>query len=451
MSRPCVAVVGGGLAGMAAALSLCEAACDVTLFEARRQLGGRATSFRDPATGERVDFCQHVSMGCCTQLADFCQRTGIANQFSREPTLTFIAPNGRATEFSATRWLPAPLHLAAALMRMSFLSWPDRLRIVKGLLDLKKAEGWAISQRSMLDWLQAHGQSSQAIELFWGTVLVSALGDTLDRVSVSASRKVFVDGFMTTRDGYEVLIPSAPLSKLFGEDAGRHLAERGVKICLSTPVKNIRKEGPSFLLDAQEQTRAFDAVVIAVTWRQIADLIAPTLRPALPSIPVAETIESSPITGIHLWYDRPITARRHAVILGRLSQWLFSRGKMPLEDGRTAFYYQIVVSGSRMLSGLDRQEVVRRIHGDLSEIFPDAKDAQILQSKVVTEPHAVFTVRPGLDSVRPSQKTEVPGLFLAGDWTATDWPATMEGAVRSGNLAAKACLGYLDSVVIPAR
>jgi uncharacterized protein with NAD-binding domain and iron-sulfur cluster len=165
-------------------------------------------------------------------------------------------------------------------------------------------------------------------------------------------------------------------------------------------------------------------------------VLGPEIRQLLPSVNALAAFQSSPITGVHLWFDRPITNLPHAVLIDRLSQWLFSRGMQLLESGATAHYYQVVISASRMLADCDREQVVQRVVQDLSALWPAARDAKLLQSKVVTEQHAVFTPSPGLNHLRPDQQSSVPGLYLAGDWTATGWPSTMESAIRSGHRAA---------------
>jgi squalene-associated FAD-dependent desaturase len=445
MSRPRVAVVGGGLAGLAAAVALSDAACDVHLFEARRQLGGRATSFRDPATGALVDFCQHVSMGCCTNLADFCRRTLIDRYFRREHTLYFVGPDGRIAQLAACRWLPAPFHLAPALLRLPFLSLGDRWRIARGLLKLARTNIDVEREPDVATWLRERGQTAEAIERFWSVVLVSALGETLDRVSLSAAKKVFVDGFMANRAGYEVVIPQRALSELFDQHVSKFLVARGVSLHLGTVVEGVgrRDDGLLSVRYAAEAPQAFDQVIVAVPWRQVGNLIAPELRPSLPWLEAVAGMESSPITGVHLWFDREITRLPHAVLISRLSQWVFNRGEQMGEDGRKLYYYQVVISATRALAGQNREELVERICGELKSIWPVINEARLINAKVVTEQHAVFSMSPDLDRSRPSQTTSVPGLLVAGDWTATGWPSTMEGAVRSGYLAAEGVLGVL--------
>jgi len=463
-----VAVVGGGLAGMAAAVALRERGLDVTLYEARARLGGRASSFCDPATGQLIDFCQHVSMGCCTNLADFCRRVGIGECFRRVRTLHFLAPDGRRYDVAASRWLPAPLHLAPALWRLRYLSLADRLGIARVMRRLVR---WHTNDGddgpTMARWLAKRGASPRAVQQFWGVVLTSALGETLDRVSVPAARKVFVDGFLASRDAYQLLIPALPLGNLYGERLAARLTELGVTLSLRTPVQRCdfsAEQSPgqpaAVLHFAHDRQAACDAVVLAVTWRQAAELITPSLLAAVPELQDAQRIEASPITGVHLWFDRPITALAHAVLVGRTSQWIFSpfakainaTSEMEAGEPQAAFYYQVVISGSRELALATRAQILEIVCRDLREVFADAREARLVDSRVVTEKAAVFSASPGVERLRPSQRTAVARLVLAGDWTDTGWPSTMEGAVRSGYLAAEAILAALgrpEKILIP--
>ena len=446
-----IAIVGGGLAGLAAAAALCGRGFEIELFEARRQLGGRASSFRDPASGQLVDHCQHVSMGCCTNLTDFCRRTGIADAFRRDRQLHFFGPDGRQYAFAATRWLPAPLHLGPAFLRLGYLSLGERIGVARALVKLARAKlDDDVRQPTIGQWLREQGQSPAAIERFWAVVLVSALGEEIDRASLAAARKVFVDGFMSSREAYEVEAPQIALGELYGRRLETWLDERGVKLWLGAPVERVLVERT--LADG-EQLRAgglvlaggvdrpFDAVIAAVPWRRVREIFDDPALAALPELAGVGEIESAPITGVHLWFDRPITPLPHAVLVGKLSQWVFNRGERRGENGSPAgHYYQVVISASRELAGRDRDETIGQIVGELGAIWPAARSAKLLQSRMVTEQTAVFSVRPGIERLRPPQRTSIAALTLAGDWTRTGWPATMEGAVRSGYLAAEAIL-----------
>lgn len=440
-----VAIVGGGLAGMAAALFLREHGVPVELFEARRALGGRAASFRDPATGELVDFCQHVSMGCCTHLADFCRRAGVESLFRRYRTLHFIGPDNRRYDLAASKVLPAPLHLLPALLRLRYFSWGERARLLRALWRLSRVQsGTDEAETTMRDWLRRAGQSPAVVDQFWALVLVSALGETLDRVTVAAARKVFVDGFMRTRDGYQILVPQAPLGALYGRRVAARLRELGATLHLNAPVERVLgdERGATGLRLGDGAERMFDKVILAAPWRRVFQLLPDAMRSRLPELAGFGAFESSPITGVHLWFDRAITPLPHAVLVGREGDWLFAAGQgpVPRREDVEGYYYQVVISASRHLIGQPRDALVARLIGEIEAVFPDARGAELLHSQVVTEKHAVFSPLPGSDAARPRQETPIAGLFLAGDWTATGWPATMESAVRGGHLAARAVL-----------
>lgn len=443
---PSVAIVGGGLAGMAAAVAAVGHGLRVELFERRKQLGGRAGSFRDPRIGTPIDHCQHVAMACCTNLADFCRRTGIDGSFERHARLHFFGPDGKRCDFVPAGWLPAPLHLFPALMRLGYLSLGERLGIARALSQLARDpvarddnSGSTIGQ-----WLRQHGQSDRAIERFWSVVLVSALSETVDRASTAAARKVFVDGFVASREAYQVEIPELPLSDLFDRRLGAWLTQHAVTVHRSTPIRQV--EGGATratgILLADGTRRTFNFVVVAVPWHRIGTLLSESLRVALPNLSAVESIPSAAITAVHLWFDRPITELPHAVLVGKLSQWLFNGRRQDTIRGiaEPGHYYQVVISATHDLNVRDRTKTVAKVREELAQVFPDARRAQLLHWRTTRQPAAVFSVRPGLDRIRPTQQTPVKNLMLAGDWTATGWPATMEGAVRSGYLAVEAIL-----------
>jgi squalene-associated FAD-dependent desaturase len=289
-------------------------------------------------------------------------------------------------------------------------------------------------------WLDQQRQPVEAIDRFWSVVLVSALGETLDRASLLAARKVFIDGFMANRAAYHVLVPTAPLVDLYERHVAPWLASRGVSVRHSTPVARLLDDGTqiSGVEVASGETIAADEVVLAVPWRAAIRLIESSMARRL-SDPWRQ-IEASPITGVHLWFDRSITELPHAVLVGRLSQWVFARANA---GSNQSHYYQVVISASRSLDGRSSEDVTAEVVRDLQAVFPAARQASLIQSRVITQPEAVFSMTPQLGPLRPPQATSVPGLTLAGDWTATLWPATMEGAVRSGYLAAEAVLTSL--------
>lgn len=436
---PSVVVVGGGLAGLAAAVGLASSGCRVELFEARSSLGGRATSFRDPATGELVDHCQHVGMGCCTNLADFCRRTGTAGLFRRDRVVNFVGPDDRVYRLCATRWLPAPLHLVPSFFSLRYLSLRDRIGIARGLWKLMRSGSVDAAEQSIGQWLNDQGQSTSAIEQFWSVILTSALGEDLERASLSAARKVLVDGFLAAREAYELEIPEAPLGFLYGQRLVDWLADHQVDLHLGSPVRQVTCESGPVVHCEHRPSLHPDFVVLAVPWNKVGDILAPEIAASWPWLEEVSRLDAAPITGVHLWFDGPITPLPHAVLVGRLSQWIFNRGRRDTGD-HGGYYYQVVISASRELAGRDRREVVAEVCGELAAIWPAAATARLLHARVVTDHAAVVSPRPLLDRLRPPQQSATPGIVLAGDWTATGWPATMESAVRSGYLAAEAIL-----------
>lgn len=442
-SRPRVVVVGGGLAGLSAALALAENGCAVELFEAKRNLGGRAGSFVDKATGEAIDHCQHVAMGCCTNYLDFCRRVGAFSSLRRVRTLHFIGPGGERCDFRPPRWLPAPMHLAAALRRLRFLSFAERMSISRAIGQLVKSRDVAANM-TVGQWLRQNEQTAKQIEQFWSIVLVSALGEEIERASLAAARKVFVDGFLSARSAYEVYLPTVPLATIYDEFVARRLGELGVVVHRDAAVERLVGTAASVeSLALRDGSRLqFDSYVVAVPWRAVGRLLGGTLAASLPKLAKLNQMPAAPISAVHLWFDRAIMPLDHAVLVGRLSQWIFGRGDEE-PHGRaiaTGHHYQVVISASRSLAGRSQEEIIATVLGELDAVFPAARGATLLRGRVVTDRDAVFTPTAEWKSLRPSQTTPVANLFLCGDWTATGWPATMESAVRSGRLAAEGVL-----------
>jgi squalene-associated FAD-dependent desaturase len=454
LAPPRVLIVGGGLAGLAAAAALAGRGLKMTLLESRPRLGGRASSFQDPATGELVDNCQHVSMACCTNLADFCQRVGTRSLFRRESAVVFLGPDGRFSRLEAGI-LPAPFHLAASFLRARYLGLADKLRVAYALARLGSAKGG----ESFADWLRRHRQNDRTINRYWATVLVSALNERLEQMDIGHARKVFLDGFLRNRHGYEIELPLVPLGELYGTRLEAWLEAHDVTVRLTTGVRTIAEDGRAVILRSGERIDA-EFLVLAVPFDRVRGLVPDTLAARIPDLARLDLLHAAPITGVHLWFDRPVCPLPHVVTVGRLIQWVFNhtaiqgRAAIPGEgDGEAAGQYlQIVISASYDLVALDKAAILDAVLADLTAIWPAARAARLLRTWVVTEHGATFAVRPGVDALRPPQRTPVPGLFLAGDWTATGWPATMEGAVLSGYRAAEGILhdlGQPEALVRP--
>jgi squalene-associated FAD-dependent desaturase len=431
---PTVAVVGGGLAGLAAGSALASAGMKVTLFERRPYLGGRASSYQHPGTGEVIDNCQHVLLGCCTNLIDFYQRTGVAGSIRWFERMTFLEPGGRASEIGPSS-LPAPLHTTPAFLRASCLEVADKVAIARAMMALAPTTPRDTGE-SFLGWLNRHGQTVRAIERFWKPVLVSALNEEVDRVSVPYAAQVMRESFLKSAEAGRMGVPTVPLTDLYSA-AGNYIRERQGDVQFRTSAESFRAELSHVKLVVGEKEETFDYAVFALPFDSL-ERILPDSSASQPLRDALARFETSPITGIHLWFDRIISDLDHAVLLDRTIQWMFHKSKLQNRNSNGhGSYVELVVSASKTLVDKSKQEIVDLAVSELREFFPAARDANLLKSTVIKEVHATYSPRPGIEADRPRPETVWPRVFLAGDWTATGWPATMEGAVRSGYLAAQ--------------
>jgi squalene-associated FAD-dependent desaturase len=441
-SQPTVAIIGGGLAGLAAACALSNVGFRVTLFEKRPFLGGRASSYEHPGTGEVVDNCQHVLFRLCTNLVEFYQRIGVTNQIRWFDRMNFIEPGGRISVMRSSP-LPAPMHTAPSFLNFSFLSAADKLSVSRALIPLTLTKQPDNGQ-SFRQWLDRHGQTPHAVSRFWHPILVSALSEELDCISVSAAAQVVRES-MKSPAARQMGVPTLPLTDLYNA-AGDYVRARGGLLHFRSLVDGFGLDRSQVRLGTRGKEgseQAFDFLILAVPFDALDALLPQTPE----SAPIREKLihfENSPITGIHLWFDRQISDLDHAVLLDRTIQWMFHKSRLqPMrtqnENGSSGgSYIELVVSSSKTLIDKTRSEIVDLALGEVREFFPAARQANLVKSTVIKELNATYSPRPGIDAHRPAAITAWPNVFLAGDWTATGWPATMEGAVRSGYLAAEA-------------
>ena len=429
-----VAILGGGLAGMAAALRLSEAGYAVELIEKRPVLGGRASSFSPPGETAPIDNCQHVLLGCCTNLIDFFRRTGVGNQFRYYSRYLFQA-NGRISSLSASA-LPAPLHFLPSLAGFRALSWQERWVIARAMLTILRTPT-PFPDEPLLAWLDRHGQTAAVKENFWKVILVSALNEELERLSTRAAFHVFRDGFLRNRRGYRMGVPTVSLGELY---SSRHLSEK-CTLRMATPVAGLeiadgRVQGIRL---PNGEMRQADYYVSALPPDALVNLVSAEQRRVWPQTNDWAVLDWSPITGIHLWFDRLVTELDHLTVCGRTIQWIFNKSALAKgSDANTETQYlQLVISASRSLVMMKRDEVLQLALRELGEILPQSKQATLRKAVVVKETKATFSFSPGTDDHRPAPETPFGNLFLAGDWTQTGWPPTMEGAVRSGYRAAE--------------
>lgn len=443
-------MIGGGLAGLAAGVALAESGWRVRLFEQRPFLGGRATSYVLP-DGEHVDNCQHVTLGCCTNLEDFYRRVGSADKIKFFDRLFFLDPQGRRGEIQAGVF-PAPFHMTGSFAAFAPLTLRDKLSIARAMLDILRTKGKPGDLEetggiSMLEWLRRRGQTQGAIERFWRVVLVSALDEELDRTDARFGVDVFWKAFLSNRTGYRMGVPAVPLANLY-DGCKSEIERRGGEVNLRAPMRGLKIESGEISAarfdEGKEETA--DAYVFAVPHVALAELLPESVKQSDPSLANLDKIKVSPITGVHFWFDRQVMKEPFVTLLDTSTQWIFNKTALYGDSngaGRsdsTGQYLQLVISASYDLLPKSRQEIVDLCLGEVRHALPAARDAQLVKATVIKEAAATFSPEPGVDRWRPKQESSVRGLFLAGDWTATGWPATMEGAVRSGYLAAEAVL-----------
>jgi len=450
-----VIVIGGGLAGLAAGVALAESGWRVRLFEQRPFLGGRATSYVLP-DGEHVDNCQHVTLGCCTNLDDFYRRVGSTNKVKFFDRLLFLDPQGRKGEMEAGI-LPAPFHMTGSFAKFAPLSLADKISIGRAMFTILRTSGHPSGVDSpegisMLDWLKQQRQTQRAIDRFWRVVLVSALDEELDRTDARFGIDVFWKAFLCNSRGYRMGVPVVPLSELY-DGCRAFIEKKGGEVALRSAVRGIKIENnaiSSILFDNNREESA-DAYVFAVPHDTFSELLPPEIADANLAFRNLDKIKDAPITGVHFWFDREVTDEPFITLLDTTVQWVFNKtalfGPSPTPaavkngDSKTAAakqYLQLVISASYDLLQKPRQEIIDLCLKEVRQALPAARDANLVKATVIKEATATFSPQPGVDRWRPTQQTTVEKLFLAGDWTATRWPATMEGAVRSGYLAAEA-------------
>jgi squalene-associated FAD-dependent desaturase len=429
------------VAGLAAAVALAGAGAQVTLLERRPYIGGRAYSYEHPAIEETID-SQHVVLGCCTNILDLCQKAGMADSIRWYDELTFLEPGGRRSLLRSSG-LPAPAHRSLSFLRAPMLSLRDKAGIAAGLVRFLRGYP-AQDTESFADWLKRTGQTERAIRHFWEPVVVGALNDGFERCSVKYAGKVFHESFLRSAEAGRMGVPAAPLSEFFAPVAA--FAERqGVVVKLKAGVEGMEQiAGKRWLVRAGGEEYTADAVVLATDFKQTKTLLAGLPQPSEGEVPLGTGYDKfipAPITTIHLWYDRDVTGLDHAVLLDTRIQWMFAKSRIRRWAAERGTYLELVISASWAELEMSREEILSSALREIELFFPAVREAKLLKSGVLKEARATFSVTPGLDRFRSAQATGWPGLYLAGDWTATEWPSTMEGAVRSGRLAAGALVG----------
>jgi squalene-associated FAD-dependent desaturase len=438
-------VIGGGLAGMAAALRLAAAGCQVDLIERRPFLGGRAFSFRDPETGAVIDNGQHVLAGACRRLRAFLAEIGSPpDAFARQRKLgiPILDGRGRRTMLSASR-LPSPLHLLPALLRYRHLPLRDRLHVMRDVRALSRLDDRAAMEDVPLgEWLAGRGASPEALERFWGPLVTPALNMPVADANLPLTAFFLERAIWSGSEGGALWLPRVGLSEAIGDPGGGALEAAGVRLRLGERATALAVESgriAGVVLSGGEALAA-DAVVAAVPPPALDGLL-----PA-PSGRGYATVGAVPIVNAYLWYDRPVLEHAFAGTFGSPLQWVFDRERLLGTARSGGPCLGVSLSAAAEWVDLPKEEIAARLDAAVERVFPARRSARLVASAVVKEPRATFRADAGCARRRPATAGPVAGLWLAGDWTDTGWPATMEGAVQSGERAAAAALAAIQGL-----
>ncbi len=445
--RPRVVVVGGGLAGLSAGLACADRGAAVTLLESRPRLGGATWSFE--RNGRWFDNGQHVFLRCCSAYRELLERLGTTagTRLQGRLAIPVLSP-GRPVAWIGRSSLPVPLHVAPSLARYRHLSVRDRLRLAPATVALARLDlaDPSLDHETFGTWLSRHGQSEEAVAGLWDLITRPTVNLPASRASLAMAAKVFQTGLLSEPAAADIGWARLPLSRLHGEAAALALAGAGAAVRLRAKVSAVEDQGAERVaVVAGGERIVADGVVVAVPHDAARQLLPPG---ALPCLEGLADLGTSPIVDVHLVFDRRVTDLELAAGLGTPVQWLFDRTASAHggQDGGWRGEQVIAVSLSAADQWLGRrpEELIELFRSEVARLLPRARSARLVDAVVSRERAATFAAVPGAAALRPGPRTALPRVALAGAWTATGWPATMEGAVRSGLAAARQVLAELD-------
>ena len=445
---PDAIVIGAGFAGLSAATALAERGARVLVVEARPTLGGRATAFTDPVTGERVDNGQHVLFGCYQETFRFLRRIGAESNVRVQTRLAvdIIDRQGRSSRLVCPA-LPSPFHLLAGVMSWHALGWRDRFAVLRmhgairgGIRGAARGTPSPGEADTVRQWLVRHGQTPRLIELLWEPLAVAALNQPIDRAAAASFVSVLAQMFSGDPRGAALALPLKPLDELYANPAREYIDQRGGSVQTNAAARiecpceasssGSPPPGPRVMVRGEQMTAT--SIICAVPWHALPEVFSGWPAALSPVLNAAANTAASPIVTVNLWFDRVVTKRTLIGLPGRTLQWVFDKRGV---FGEQASHLSLVSSGAEEVVSRSNEELVELAVGEVRDALPAARSAALVRGVVVREKRASFSVAPG-QPPRPPVRTGVPGLFLAGDWIDTGLPATIEGAVVSGHRAA---------------
>ena len=421
-------VLGGGCAGFAAATALAEGGARVLVLEARPGLGGRATAFTDPETGERVDNGQHILMGCYTDTLSMLNRIGTADRVRWQSGLTLAMIDGRGRRsLLALPALPSPLNFLAGVLAWDALSWGDRLSVLR-----VGASPSARPGETVRGWLKRHRQADRLCELLWAPLALAAINQSIDQAEASAFVRVLERVLGSDPSASALVLPAVPLDELYAEPARAWLEQRGSRVRVNAPGRVVIDHERVSGVRVRDESIAAPIVISTVPWYSLNGVFEsppPALRETLAN---AAALDSLPIVTVNLWFDAPVLREQLVGLPGRNFQWVFDRGAI-VGDGVS--HLSMISSGAEAIVAQPNAALVRLALDELTAAVPSVRTARVLKGLAVRERRSTFSLAPGAPP-RPATRTAIEGLLLAGDWIDTGLPATIESAVISGHRAA---------------
>ena len=439
-----VVIIGGGFAGLSAGTSLAQQDFQVTILEGRQVLGGRAYSFTDPQMQDTVDNGQHLFMGCYYETQRFLDRIGTLQdlRFQRSLSVDFLGDRGRKGSLKASR-LPAPWHLLSGLAQLSTLSLGDRARLRHMRAALKRApmELEKLDQITVEDWLKAAHQSERARRDLWDLIAIATLNEDPAIAAASTFATVLSRAFFEGRQASRLGLSSVGLSDLYTGASMRYIEMRHGDVRTKAPVEHIVFEG-KLAKGVQMRQGEFipaDFVISSVPASAFSKLLPETIAETLPAAHTSRQLKFAPIISIHLWFDRPISDRMFAAMLDTQVQWFFNTARIH-RNAKDHGHITLVISGAHRFVTWKDTKISSMAMEELYRLFPNAKEAILRRSLVIKELQATLSPTLGTESLRPESATCYPNFFIAGDWTKTGLPATIESACVSGHLCASLVL-----------
>ena len=440
--RPPVLIIGGGFAGLAAAVDLAEQGWPVVLLERRHFLGGRAYSFTDKMTGDVIDNGQHLMMGCYHHTLAFLDKLGARHKlkFQTNPRVDFLHEHAGHARFQCPR-LPAPLHLVGGLARLHSLNWRDRWHALRVGLALRGLHGnrTRLADITVRQWLNELGQTPQMQSRFWDLVALATLNESPDRASADMFARVLDQAFMHSKQDSTMVVARVGLSDLYTTDAQMFIEKRGGQVRLNASVKKIdfadgRAVGVTLESGA---TIAASAIISAAPYFMLNRMLPAELVKQHAAWQAIAQFQSAPIVSINVWYDRPVTDLEFVGLLDSPIEWVFNKNAIAGDAQRPTQHLALVISGAHEAAKQTKDELLAVANREMQRFFPAARAAQLVHSFIIREHDATLAHTVGTARLRPRQQTPYPNFFFAGDWTATGLPATIEGAVWSGQECAR--------------